>query len=302
MKKYILSTLCVFSSMSGMRTQQIVKREPREWDAHAYAQGNKIQEEAALRFLQKSGIDFTGKKVLDIGCGTGNITAKIAAQAKKVDGIDASKNMIEYAQEHYATVSNLAFAQCFAEDFSSDTQSYDLALSIFCLHWIKDKQTVLKNIYNSLNSQGELFCTIATTSDPTVGMTAFKELLQRPDCSFLNANTITQEESLDKHVISDEECKDLLQKMGFAIISYEKESLTHILKDREELAQFQRPVAMGRPLFKALPEQNREWLFNEYIDLFLSKLDKNEDGYYIFEGTKTTVIHARKIADEENKS
>jgi|SRR5581483_2284656 len=297
MNKYILSMLCIFSSISGMRTQQIAKREPREWDAHAYAEGNKIQEEAALRYLQKSGIDFTGKKVLDIGCGTGNITAKIAAQAKTVDGIDASKNMIEYAQEHYATVPNLAFAQCFAEDFSSDTQSYDLALSIFCLHWIKDKQTVLKNIYNSLNSQGELFCTIATTSDPTVGMTAFKELLQRPDCSFLNASTITQEESLDKHVISDEECKDLLQKMGFAIISYEKESLTHILKNREELAQFQRPVAMGRPLFKALSEQNREWLFNEYIDLFLSKLDKNEDGYYIFEGTKTTVIHARKIAD-----
>ncbi len=40
----------------------------------------------------------------------------------------------------------------------------------------------------------------------------------------------------------------------------------------------------------------------EYIDLWLSKLNKNEDCRYINKETITTVIYARKIADIKEKS
>ena len=100
MKSYIIPLICMSIFLNGMEQQQII-RESQEWNAQEYAQGNKTQELAGLIFLQESDINLKNKRVLDIGCGIGNITAKIAETAKRTQGIDASKNMIEYAQQKY---------------------------------------------------------------------------------------------------------------------------------------------------------------------------------------------------------
>jgi len=296
-KKYILPTLCIVSLAQGMEVAKPT-RGPQEWDAQAYAQGNRIQEEAALLFLHESGINFTNKTILDVGCGTGNITAMLAQTAYCVHGIDASKNMIEYAQTH-ENRDNLTFEHCFAEDFITD-KKYDCALSIFCLHWIKDKQKAFESINKSLKINGEFFGTIFTSSDPTpLGIAVFKKLIDtlQPTCSFLQNTTMTPESSLNRYILSDEENKEIMEKSGLEIITYEKKSPQHIFKNREELAAFQRPVAMTRPIFKQLLEENREWLFNEYIDAFLAKLEKDENDHYVYQGNLTTVIHARKVAE-----
>jgi SAM-dependent methyltransferase len=210
--------------------------------------------------------------------------------------------MIEYAQTTYDTIPNLSFEQCFAEDFIT-IEKCDIAVSIFCLHWLEDKQKVFENINNSLEIDGEFFGTIFSASDPvSVGIIVLQELLQKPECNFLNNITITEKDSLLRYVISDEECKDILQKTGFELISYEKKSPFHTFKNRDELAAFQRPLRMRLPLFQSLPETEREWLFNKYIDLFLTRLKKDENDHYIYQGTTTTIIHARKVADHTEKS
>ena len=43
-----------------------------------------------------------GERILDIGCGTGTLTAQIARQGAHVTGIDRSRDMIESAKEKYA--------------------------------------------------------------------------------------------------------------------------------------------------------------------------------------------------------
>jgi ubiquinone/menaquinone biosynthesis C-methylase UbiE len=299
MKKYTMIGLSLCVCAHSMETTTYTIREPREWNAEEYARGNFFQEEAALQFLKESGINLTNKKVLDVGCGTGNITSKIATTAQYVHGIDASKNMIDYAQTTYGNIPNLSFEHSFAEDFTTEEQ-YDYALSLFCLHWIEDKQAAFEKINTSLKKNGEVFCTIASSSNPApFGVAVLKELLTtlQPAHDFVHNINITQESDLKRYVISDEECKEILLKSGFEIITYEEKSRTHIFKDRKELALFQRPVAMSRPLFKNLPETEREFLFNEYINLCLTKLKKDENDNYIFNGTTTTVIHARKIAN-----
>src|SRR5579871_5743990 len=221
MKKYIFAMLCIASLISNIATAKQI-REPQEWNAQAYAQGNRIQEEAALLFLHESGIDFTNKTILDIGCGTGNITAMLAQTAHCVHGIDASQNMIEYAQAH-ENRDNLTFEHCFAEDFITN-KKYDCALSIFCLHWIKDKQKAFESINKSLKINGEFFGTIFTSSDPIpFGIAVFKELLAtlEPNCPFLQ-NTTASESGLNRYVISDDESKAIIEKAGFEIIIYEK--------------------------------------------------------------------------------
>ncbi len=297
MKKYILLTLFIFFFTQG---REILQKEAREWDAQAYAQGNKPQEEAALKILNELNIDFTNKKVLDIGCRTGNVTATIATTAQQVHGIDASNNMIEYAQHYYDDIKNLTFEHCFAEDFIPH-ETYDYAVSILCLHWIKDKQKVFENINRSLTMNGEFIGTIYISSNSApLSFVVLKELLDKwqPVCDFLRNTTLT-ESSMNRYLISNEEFNEIIKTTGFETITmYTKKSSGRPFKNREEFAAFQRPIAMRRPLFKELPEEKREWFFNEFIDLFLTKLEKDENNHYLYiASAPATIFHLRKMTE-----
>jgi len=56
-------------------------------------------EDRVIGLAEKSGISFSGKTVLDIGCGTGRFTIRIAKKAKHVTGTDISENMLNIMRE-----------------------------------------------------------------------------------------------------------------------------------------------------------------------------------------------------------
>lgn len=278
--------------------QEQITRESLEWNAQAYAQGNTFQEIASLHFLQDSGIVLENKKILDIGCGTGNITAKIAETAKKIHGIDASKNMIEYAQEYYGNIQNISFEHSFAENFNTK-KKYDLALSFFCLHWIQDKQKTLEKINLSLKTNGEFFGTHNSTSDPiSLSLTVLQEMI--PGFSYIYSffKTMNWIEIGGYFIISDEKFQELLSATGFELISYEQKSFD-IIMSRKDMENTIRPVLMSRPFIQKIPEKIREWFFKAFIDTTTKKLTQQEDGNYIIpEATwGTKIFHARKITN-----
>src|SRR4051812_19625123 len=63
--------------------------------------------------------------VLDVGCGSGAITAGIAAKVAKVTGIDTSENLVTQAKEHYAEIPNLEFLVADINTFNP-TERYDV--------------------------------------------------------------------------------------------------------------------------------------------------------------------------------
>jgi ubiquinone/menaquinone biosynthesis C-methylase UbiE len=278
--------------------QQITKREPREWDAQAYAKGNRTQQQAALHFLSELNIDFMNKKVLDIGCGTGNITEKIAKIAQKAHGIDASKNMIEYAQTTYGHNQNLSFEQCFAEDFATQ-KKFDTAVTLFCLHWIENKKAVIKKTNLALEINGNFFGTHQSTSDPEpLHLTVLKEMIPGLSTMLSFLQSMNWIQATEYHIISDEEFQQLLSQNGFEIVSYEQKSFD-ITISKQEIEDGIRPVLMSRPFMKIMPESIQEWFFNYYINKNLEKLTQKEDGNYLIPAAMwgTKVFHARKVKD-----
>jgi len=115
---YIMLCLLAISSLTAMDITPQRKQE--------YARENFVQEAAALKLIKESGISFTNKNVLDIGCGTGNISNKLIEKfgTQHVHGFDASKNMIEYAQKTYTnSTEQLSFEYSFAEGFTTNKHS-----------------------------------------------------------------------------------------------------------------------------------------------------------------------------------
>jgi len=295
MKKYIFIIFTFLNVYLNAMEQQITK-ESREWDAQAYAQGNWIQKQAALQFFKESGIDLKDKNVLDVGCGTGNISHKLSKTAQTVHGIDASKNMIDYAQKTYNT-NNLTFEHVFAENFITQ-KFYDTVVTFFCLHHIKDQQEVLKKINMCLINDGECFGITNTASNPLpIGLTIALEMLPKlqQDNNFFKNKDVIQ--GLTTTHATNDSLETMLKNAGFEIISYELKVMDFIIKNQEELEKFETPLVLSHPVVQMMRSPLREWVLKQYFDLYLTKLQKNTDGHYILPAINTTVFHARKIAD-----
>jgi trans-aconitate methyltransferase len=91
-----------------------------------------------------------GEDILDVGCGTGQLTAKIAEAGVNILGIDADVKMIEKAKLNYP---NLNFTVADARNLSLE-KSFDKAFSNAVLHWINEPDLVIQSIFKFLTPGG----------------------------------------------------------------------------------------------------------------------------------------------------
>jgi len=117
------------------------------WDAAEYARvGAFVAElgEAALDLLDPK----PGERILDIGCGEGSLTKRIAERGATVLGIDNSPEMIAAAQAkgldaRLLDVADMAFAA-----------EFDAAFSNAALHWVLEKERAAQAIFFALKPGG----------------------------------------------------------------------------------------------------------------------------------------------------
>ena len=100
--------------------------------------------------------DLTGKRVLDLGCGTGNNCMKaVELGASYVLGTDVSKNMIELAKKTNKN-EKIEYENIAMENISLIKQKFDVVISSLAFHYVEDYDKLIKDIYELLNENGEL--------------------------------------------------------------------------------------------------------------------------------------------------
>ncbi len=100
--------------------------------------------------------DLNGKKVLDLGCGSGNNCMKaVELGAKSVLGIDVSKNMISLAKK-VSKDAKIKYKVLAMEELSSLKGKYDVVISSLAFHYVSDYDKLLKDIYKLLKRGGRL--------------------------------------------------------------------------------------------------------------------------------------------------
>ncbi len=93
-----------------------------------------------------------GESILDLGCGTGQLTAQIAATGAEVIGLDAADSAIATCRQSYP---QLEFMVADGANFTVETE-FDAVFSNAALHWIKPPDAAVKCIYNALKPGGRL--------------------------------------------------------------------------------------------------------------------------------------------------
>jgi len=93
-----------------------------------------------------------GERILDLGCGTGHLAARIAARGARVVGLDASEKMIRDARAAHPT---LEFQVGDAADFCVD-EGFDAIFSNAVLHWVRRATDAARCMAAALRPGGRL--------------------------------------------------------------------------------------------------------------------------------------------------
>lgn len=126
-----------------------VREAGAEWDAKLY--------NAKHEFVWKYGSDVVAlldpradERILDLGCGTGHLTAQIAESGARVTGVDRSAEMVAAARLAYP---NLRFEISDARKLAFRDE-FDAVFSNATLHWIHEPELVFQGVWRALCKGG----------------------------------------------------------------------------------------------------------------------------------------------------
>jgi SAM-dependent methyltransferase len=140
-----------------------------EWDAIADRRHQQIQSQRDLSFwhvLAPTALELLRscdtERVLDVGCGTGELTQQIATAAAFVLGIDVSRRSVEIAREQNAPLGNVRFAVGPLEQLLPNVteEPFSTAVAGMSLMTAPDLTAAMRAVADVLRPGGRLLATI----------------------------------------------------------------------------------------------------------------------------------------------
>jgi len=147
-----------------------------------------------------------GERILDAGCGTGQLTAQIAARGAHVIGIDSASSMIEQARRNFP---DIAFEMGDVRLLGFDAV-FDAVFSNAALHWVPEAEAAVRSIRRALKPGGRFVAEFGGYGN--VGA------LVGAACDALSALGVPNPERLNPwYFPSAAEYKSLLERNGFTV-------------------------------------------------------------------------------------
>ena len=228
-----------------------------------------------LQIAQKSvkGINWSGKKVLDIGCSNGSLTYEILrlTKAKEIIGVDLDKERIGKAEK--AKNKKLKFMLLDASNMKVfPDNSFDAVFSNMTFQQFDDFSVVLKEVYRLLKPKGQAIINFNQEK---------KDLLLEVDklkVKLFNSTKITYKEKKVSALKFTEEAK----KIGFSKISVKSKYDTFFFPTVDELIGIikdpslspERNSSLCSELKKVLEKQKTKKGYKERWNMVFVKLTK----------------------------
>jgi len=206
-----------------------------------------------------------GERILDLGCGTGHLTAQIAAKGAIMMGVDRSDDMIAEAKQKYPGI-QFQVADGTALTFDEE---FDAIFSNAALHWILDAEAVARGVAKALKPGGRLVAEFGGKGNIRTLMGAMNDAAEKFGIA----------EGLDKlgwYYPGIGEYSGLLEKHGLEVREASLFERPTRLEDGEEglktwLRMFRKPVLERLPIdrqiefLEEIEEEVRPRLFKDGV-------------------------------------
>lgn len=129
--------------------------------AEGYQQASLMDQKIGEEFIESDVCPQSGDAILDLGCGTGELTAYLAGLVGpqgKVVGVDPDKERLQLARMSHGSVKNLSFVEGNATTISEifPEESFDIIFSNYVIHRIPDKAKAFRNMFTRLKPGGRI--------------------------------------------------------------------------------------------------------------------------------------------------
>jgi ubiquinone/menaquinone biosynthesis C-methylase UbiE len=192
------------SEMSGNGNAAI----GQSWDTAAYAANGRFVANMAGGVVELLGAQ-AGERILDVGCGDGALTERLAAMGAAVTGVDASPTMVAAARELSAkSATPFLVEECSATALRFDGE-FDAVFSNAALHWIRDAEAVLAGVRRALKPGGRFVAEMGGQGNIAAIRTALQAVLEKYG--------VNAEESAASFFPSPDVYRRLLEEAGFRV-------------------------------------------------------------------------------------
>ena len=221
-------------------------------------------------------------RVVDLGCGTGELTRRLADSLPDSDvlGLDSSPQMLERTGGYIRP--GLRFEQGNLAELDGE---WDLIFSNAALQWSENHEQLIPYLFNRLAPGGQIAVQVPSNHNSTAHLTIIEVAGREPFVSALDGWT------RQSPVLPIEAYADLLFREGAQDILVFEKVYPHVLENADAIVEWISGTALV-PYFERLGD-----LKEEFINTIRQELRVSIPGEPVFYPFRRTFFSARKAVD-----
>lgn len=210
------------------------------------------------------------QKILDLGCGPGNSTRKLAEKFPTADilGIDSSEDMLKKARRDHP---DLSFKCLRVPDEICNLKDFDLIFSNACIHWIPNHKALIPALFDKLSQRGMLAVQI-----PYIQKAPFYRLLNElvGTCEWKNLSVIH-----NFYNLYPEEYYDILSELSSDFNIWET-TYYHTVNSNNDVIEWYKGSGL-RPYLDMLSEKEKPRFLADLSEIISENFPIRENGKII---------------------
>ena len=231
-----------------------------KWDPRKYTQFSSHRDRPFFDLTARIAADAP-RRVVDLGCGPGTLTAALAARwpGARVTGVDSSQAMVEQARAMERTPENLEFVRAGIEEWEPQAGT-DVVVSNAALQWVPGHQELLRRWAKQLDAGAWLAVQVpGNFGAPSHSL--MRELAASAQWAAKREGVLRHADAVDE----PEEYLGLLTEAGFEADVWET-SYSQVLHGADPVLEWVRGTAL-RPVMDALTPEDFSRFEAEYAAL-----------------------------------
>jgi trans-aconitate 2-methyltransferase len=213
-------------------------------------------------------------RVVDLGCGTGELTRRLHEQLGAADtlGLDSSETMLAESAERAG--GGLRFRRADIAAFDAEG-AYDLIFSNAALHWLPDHPALLARLRRALAPDGQLAVQMPFNFDHPSHTVAAALAREEPFRDALGGWAI------EHPVLAPDAYATLLHRLGYRAQHVRLQVYAHLLPARDDVVEWVKGTLLTE-YQRRLPAQLWPRFLARYRERLLPALDDAQPYFYPF--------------------